>query len=460
MRFSIRKFLLINLLLTLVLTTSLIGVGNYYLDKRDIQEHLDAAMALSALSYSALLESDPVKHNWPYMQTSVSLIPYKLKRYYDELSLELPIKTIYFQVWSQEGKLLLSSPGASTLPRPTRAGFSDVMYRGVLWRMFSTFNAASHLQTVLAERYQTRDRLVSLIARDDLYILLFAFPVSALMVWMIVGRGLNSLLRVEKELAHRAPNHLEPVTLDVPQEIKPLVGELNHLFERLQAGFEREKRFAADAAHELRTPLAALKTQVQVALQAKEMQDKERALKKLTAILERSIHIVQQLLTMSQLGPEAYGISQLLPVNLVKVAQEVLAMLFSKADTKKIELAFDYESNLPLIKADATALAILIRNLVDNAIQYAYEGGEVQVRAYQTAKEVVLEVADNGPGIPKALRERVFERFYRVVGSKPSGSGLGLAIVHQICVLHQARIELGEPKEGTGLVVRVYFLLR
>lgn len=292
----------------------------------------------------------------------------------------------------------------------------------------------------------------------DLYILLFIFPLSALLIWLIVSKGLDSLLRLEHALSHRALGHLEPVKLStVPQEIKPLVNEINQLFERLRAGIAREKRFVADAAHELRTPLAALKAQAQVALNEKSLEEKNHALQKLMVTLDRSIHMIQQLLLMSQIGPETYGAKEMARINLIDVVQEVMALLVPKADSKKIDLSFEYSENVLQIKANATAISILVRNLLENAIQYSKTGGIVQVRALRQGKGCILEVSDNGPGIPKALRRRVFERFYRVVGSQPPGSGLGLAIVHQICQLHHAKIELDAPKEGTGLLVRVYF---
>ncbi|MDP1615402.1 MAG: histidine kinase dimerization/phospho-acceptor domain-containing protein, partial [Methylococcales bacterium] len=188
----------------------------------------------------------------------------------------------------------------------------------------------------------------------EFYILLLVFSLSAALIWLIVGKGLVSLLRVERELSHRALGHLEPVKLNtVPQEIKPLVNEINHLFERLHAGIAREKRFVADAAHELRTPLAALKAQAQVALSEKHLEEKNQALQKLMVTLDRSIHMIQQLLIMSKIGPETYGVKEMTRINLVDVVQEVMAMLVPKADSKKIDLSFEYSENVLWIKANA-----------------------------------------------------------------------------------------------------------
>ncbi|WP_133140873.1 ATP-binding protein [Legionella genomosp. 1] len=464
MKSSIRKFLLINLLLAITITTTLTAIGNYYLDQKDIQEHLDTLMAVSALSYQALLGDDLHQRPLAKIQDALEVIPEKIENYYQRRFLnDLPPKNYMdkfnFQVWTNGGKLLLHSPTAPKIPLTSEIdGFSDRFLSNQKWRVFTTYNDKAGIRTVLAERYDTRNELGHRIAQDDLYIMLLTFPLSGLLIWIIIGRGLDSLDRVAQEVANRAPTHLEPVDLqEVPEEIKPVIDELNKLFYRLQEGFEREKRFAADAAHELRTPLAALKAQAQVALNTSNIDEKNQALHKLIASVNRSTHIVQQLLTMSKLVPGSTGINDVDEVNLIKVAREIMAMLAPSALEKQIELEFEHDDNLPVLEGNSTAIGILIRNLVDNAIRYCKENGKVIVRVFQKESQLIFEVSDNGPGIPEELQSRVFERFFRVLGNKSPGSGLGLAIVRQICDLHGARVELESPKEGTGLIVRVLF---
>ena len=367
-----------------------------------------------------------------------------------------------FQVWTNGGKLLLHSSTAPKLPLFAEVdGFSDKILANQKWRVFTSYNEKAGIRTVLAERYDTRNELGHRIAQDDLYIMLLTFPLSGLLIWIIIGRGLDSLDRVAQEVANRAPTHLSPVDLqEVPEEIKPVIDELNKLFYRLQEGFEREKRFAADAAHELRTPLAALKAQAQVALNTSNIDEKNVALQKLIASVNRSTHIVQQLLIMSKLVPEASKINDIDEVNLIKNTREVLAMLAPSAVEKQIELEFEHDENLPGIAGNPTAISILIRNLVDNAIRYCSTEGKVLVHVYQKDNELILQVRDNGPGIPEELQARVFERFFRVLGNKSPGSGLGLAIVKQICDLHGGRVELASPEEGTGLIVRVFLPIK
>jgi two-component system sensor histidine kinase QseC len=463
---SIRKFLLINLLLAITITTTLTAIGNYYLDQKDIQDHLDTLMAISALSYQALLGDDLHQRPLIKIQDTLETIPQKVESYYHHTPLENEQPDHYldkfnFQVWTDGGRLLLHSSNAPKIPLTAETdGFSDKMIGKQKWRVFTTYNIKAGIRTVLAERYDTRNELGHRIAQDDLYIMLLTFPLSGLLIWIIIGRGLDSLDRVAQEVANREPSHLEPVNIkEVPEEIKPVIDELNKLFFRLKEGFEREKRFAADAAHELRTPLAALKTQAQVALNTSDINEKNLALQKLIASVNRSTHIVQQLLTISRLVPEAAGINDLDEIDLPKISREVLAMLAPAAIEKQIELAFESDEKIPLFIGNPTALSILIRNLVDNAIRYCKDDGLVLVKVYHENDEVILEVSDNGPGIPTELQSRVFERFFRVLGNKSPGSGLGLAIVQQIATLHNARVVLESPSKGTGLIVKVYFPL-
>lgn len=463
MKSSIRKFLLINLLLAITITTTLTAIGNYYLDQKDIQDHLDSLMAVSALSYQALLGDDLHQRPLAKIQEALETIPKKIDTYYQKrfLNEEPPenyLNKFNFQVWTNGGKLLLHSSSAPKIPLTSEVdGFSDKKVSNQDWRVFTTYNDKAGIRTVLAERYDTRNELGHRIAQDDLYIMLLTFPLSGLLIWIIIGRGLDSLDKVAEEVANRAPTHLEPVDLhEVPEEIKPVIDELNKLFFRLKEGFEREKRFAADAAHELRTPLAALKTQAQVALHSNDIEEKNQALQKLIASVNRSTHIVQQLLTMSRLVPEAAHMEEKDEVNLSRLTREILAMLAPAAVEKQIDLEFESDAENLTIYGNSTALGILIRNLVDNSIRYCNEHGRIIVRLAKLQDEIMLEVSDNGPGIPAELQMRVFERFFRVLGNKSPGSGLGLAIVQQIAELHGGRLMLDTPKKGTGLIVRFF----
>jgi len=286
---------------------------------------------------------------------------------------------------------------------------------------------------------------------------LITYPVFGILVWLIISLALRSVTRVTTEISNRASTFLEPVQLtEIPVEIKPLVAELNELFIRLKLAFERNKSFAADAAHELRTPLAALKTHAQVALKADNEADHNKALQKVIESVDRSSHVVAQLLTLSRLGEEE-RLTDIKPLDLHKLTTEMMAYLAPHALEKDIEIELAPAPSDSTIMGSDIALGILIRNIVDNAIRYTPSRGEVKVAIIETESQVIFRVTDTGSGIPAELRERVFERFYRILGTKASGSGLGLAIVNQIAKLHSAEISLSTPPNGNGLQFDVAF---
>ncbi len=451
-------------MLAITITTTLTAIGNYYLDQKDIQEHLDTLMAITTMSSQALLGNDIHKRPLNKIQENLDEIPKKIENYfqYRFLNSGTPLSYINkfnFQVWSDGGKLLLHSPFAPPIPLTTeRDGFSDKMIDGQDWRIFSSYNPNASIRTIVAERYNTRKERGHRIAQDDLYIMLLTFPLSGLLIWIIIGKGLDSLDAVAQEVANRAPNQLDPLDVSgVPEEIRPVIDELNKLFNRLQEAFHREKRFAADAAHELKTPLAALKAHAQVALRTQDLDERKKALSKLIEGVDRSTHIVQQLLTMSRLVPETTLINDVGQVDLAKLAVDIIAILAPTAIQKQIEIALDCKTKRVNVSGNYTALSILARNLIDNAIRYTPKGGTVTVKLSQNAEQVTLSVIDDGPGIPKELRARVFERFFRVLGNKSPGSGLGLAIVSQIASLHLAHVKLNTPASGKGLQIDVIF---
>ena len=463
MKSSIRKFLLINLLFAVTLTTALTAVGNYYLDQKNIQEHLDTLLAISALSYQALLGDDVLERPLASIQQSLNTIPNKIETYYQHAQpSEYYLEKFNFQVFSDSNKLLLHSSGAPKIPLYSNTeGFHNKLVEQQHWRVFTAINSKANTRTVLAERYDTRNELGKRIALDDLYIMLLVLPLAGLLIWIAISRGIDSLESVTNELANREPNYLEPVKIESPpEEIRPVIDELNKLFFRLKEAFEREARFAADAAHELRTPLAALKAQAQVALNTSDINEKNVALQKVIASVNRNTHIVQQLLTMSKLVPDQVLSQDLDQVDLIKITHEILVMLAPSAIEKQIEIEFEADQKVDHFPGTPTAISILVRNLVDNAIRYTDLEGHIIVRVCQQNAAVLLEIQDNGPGIPPQFRSRVFERFFRELGNKSTGSGLGLAIVQQIASLHHAHIILDSPETGTGLIVRVFFPLK
>lgn len=442
---SIRRFLFISLFLSITVASSITAIGNYLLDKQIIKPYLDGElvkihMVIEKLNELSNLDTFTQKKLTAYLKTT-------------------SYPHFMFQIWKGDGKLAFHSANSSTISlKNSPEGFSDILIKDKEWRVYARTDQGGKIKIIVAEIYERRNVLTDLITRNNGYILLVTFPLFAILIWVIVGLALRSLTRVTNEISNRASNYLEPVaTNDLPIEIKPLVTELNHLFTRLKLAFDRNKRFAGDAAHELHTPLAALKTQAQVALKADNDADRSDALLKVTQCVDRSSHVVTQLLTLSRLNQED-TLNDWHELDLHKLTKEILTYIVPVALEKNIDIELMDPPPITAVHGNETILGILIRNVVDNAIRYTPNNGEIKVAILNQNNEVILRVTDTGPGIPVELRERVFERFYRILGNKAAGSGLGLAIVSQIAELHHARVSLHVPPNGKGLQFDVSFL--
>lgn len=445
---SIRHFLLISLLISMTIASSITAIGNYLVDKQVIQTYMDDQL-VKLFTFITIISHATED---PYLEKKIAT--------YLQKSPHINAQNFMFQVWSKEKKLINSS---SVLPRNsmlnTPLGFSDIQIKNHDFRTYAQIDPLTQNKIIVAELYDIRNQLADDITHNNGYILLITYPIFGFLIWIIVGLALRSITRVTSEISNRASTYLEPVeeVESIPIEIKPLVIELNQLFLRLKLAFDRNKRFAGDAAHELRTPLAALKTQAQVALKANREDDRVKALQKVVQSVDRSSHVVAQLLTLSRLSQEE-ELNDLHPVDLHKLATEILAYLVPIALEKNIEIELAAPPHHVTVRGNDIALGILIRNIVDNAIRYTPENGSVKVQLLNQNQRIIFRVIDSGPGIAKELRDRVFERFYRVLGTQAQGSGLGLAIVSQIADLHHAKIKLNTPANGKGLQFDVEFV--
>ncbi len=454
---SIRTFLLINLLLSVTLITSLAIIGNLFLSHKDMQIELDHQLICSATRIEILL-SDYNK------QSNMNKIQSNLNQNYNKNNLKhkagdrAPIKyTLKFQVWENK-QLILRSPESPKTPFSTNSsGFNRIWLNGHYWRTYSIKSKLSNLTIIVANKEDYREHLENRITQDSIMIMLITYPFLALLIWLVVGRGLRPIDRVTEAVKRRDPNYLEPVdNKSVPTEISPLIDELNGLLGRLKQAYIRHERFTSDAAHELKTPLAALSIQTQVALRTETPQDRNEALLKVLGGVNRCSHVVQQLLTFTRMCPET-GINDPVVLSLTQQITEIAAMLAPEAIAKDIDLEVVNPDTKAIITGNTIAIGILVRNLIDNAIRYSNEGGFVKIKVDEQVDTVTMSVIDNGPGIPAELRARVFERFFRVIGNKTVGSGLGLGIVQQIVKLHKASIELLSPADHSGLEVKVTF---
>ena len=343
----------------------------------------------------------------------------------------------------------------ATPPAGWRAGYRDAGEGDSRQRLYGAADDAGAFVEV-AIRQDVRDSFAARVAVHILHPLWFAVPLLAGLIWAAVRWGLRPLDRLAKGVARRSAADLQPLSRETtPAEILPLVAALNALFARIAAGRERDRRFAADAAHELRTPLAAIKTHAQVAQQAPDLAQCRRAVEDVVAGADRAARLVEQLLALARLDHEASAES-MAPLDLAVAARQAVASLAAPAAARDIDLGLDApEAGDVRISGNADLIVVLIRNLVENALRHAPRGGHVDVELAPGAADVVLRVCDDGPGIAPELRARAFDRFFRIGGGAGPGSGLGLSIAAAIVERHGGRLELKDKPRGPGLCVEV-----
>ena len=307
-----------------------------------------------------------------------------------------------------------------------------------------------------AETLHKRDRSANQILIEFIGPQMVFIVLAAALVWTGVSRGLQPLSKLQQAISLRS--HRDLTALDetqVPREAASLVRALNDLLQRLAAVLSQQQRFIADAAHQLKTPLAGIKAQVDVALGERDMQALRPALKQLAASADQVNRLASQLLTLARAEPAAQRAEEFAPVDLGAMAREITANWVPVAHQKKIDLGFEGEASV-IVQGNPFLLEQMLSNLLDNALRYTQHGGKVTVRTLATPVST-LEVEDNGPGIVPEERERVFERFHRILGSNEQGSGLGLAIVGEIATVHGAQIVLSAVENARGTRVRIIF---
>jgi len=334
------------------------------------------------------------------------------------------------------------------LPENMKRGFHTLDIGGAQWRVYiRTLKSGERI--AVAQETQVRSEAAQDSALRTLLPLVALIPLLVFFSRRLVGVSLapvRALAKVADAQSENTPAALP--TAHVPDEIAPFVQSINRLLERINRLMEQQRRFIADAAHELRTPLTALSLQAQNLERADSLEACKERLLPLKTGLERSRHLLDQLLGLAR---QQAGTGKLQQVDLVDIAQTVIEEVFPLAEMKRIDLGLEQQGKV-LIDADVSAIHMLLRNAVDNALLYTPEGGEVTVRVRSDEDEGILEVIDNGPGIPKEERERVFDAFYRVPGSHDGGSGLGLAIVRNIAERLGGTVRLEDRPDRTGLV--------
>ena len=361
------------------------------------------------------------------------------------------------QMWSPDGAQMFHSVSRARLPQRAVLGFSNVRANSTTYRVFSIQTSNQTVQ--VAQDLAVRRNMAGNLALRTLGPIAVMMPILMLVVWWVVSGSLQPVARVRSQVASRQADDLSPVSdTGLPDEVRPLVQELNLLFGRVRTAFEAQQHFVADAAHELRTPLAALRLQAQSLDRADTPEARQVAVSRLTAGIDRATRLVEQLLILArQEATAAEGTAaRNRPVDLADLARRTAADLAGVAAAKGVDLGLQ-QADPASVDGQPDALQILLRNLVDNAVKYTPGGGTVDISVLSGAGTVAVQVEDSGPGIPPDERERVFDRFYRVAGSEAAGSGLGLAIIKAIAERHGAVLTLGSSERLGGLMATVTF---
>lgn len=417
----------------------LVAVAFTYFDAREeIDELLDAHLAQAA----ALLVAQ-ASHELEEIET-------------ERVRAQKYSRQVAFQVWEEGRQLRLHSANAPDEALGTReSGFTDRVIDGTRWRVYSTWDDSRKFLIHVGERAAVREDIAEDVAEHLLHPLLYALPFLAALLWFAVRHGLSPLARLAGDVGRREPGNLAPLdAAHAPSEVAPLVAQLNKLFRRVTESIENERRFTADAAHELRTPIAAVKAQAQVARRARDESERERALDQAILGCDRTTHLVEQLLTLARLDrPDQLPKQR---CGLRKLATAAIAELAPAAYETgvRLELAEGEEID---VAAVPELLHVLLRNLIDNAVRYSPPNTLVRVAVARENGRPCLSVTDQGPGIADAEREKVLQRFYRSVETGKTGAGLGLSIVTRIAELHGARLQLAPGDDARGLRVSVVF---
>ena len=433
-----------------------LGVLSYQRELREMGNLLDGRLAQAGRTVGSLLEHLPsstlpgspdIALSAENLHSAVMVRVHK-RNYEPEVG---------FQAYSADGKLLAATSNFADLPAPAtdERGFRDLHLDDRAWRTFTLKNQ-SGLVIRIGERYDNRNEITRALVMEHSLPLLIGLPLLALLAGLAVKRGLRPLALLTQQLAARTPGSRQPVAVDhTPREIAPLVVTLNQQLERLEDTIEREHRFASDVAHELRTPLTASMIHLENALIANSPDEVELTLHNAQQSLTRLARRIEQILALARLEAGAAS-QQRVRLNLIALATEVIEELAPVIAEKDIAFSLNHDVDALWVQGHEAALTAMFRNLIENALRYTSQEGRVEVSIHVAGSETIIDICDDGPGIPAERRDVVFERFQRATESESPGYGLGLSIVQRAIELHGARIELLTSSFGHGLQVRIH----
>ena len=461
---SLRSHLLLRLIMLSVLLVGGMSWFGYKDIREETRELFDAQLARSARLILSIAQAQNGDAGFARIQEyldenglAVMYIDFE-EEYDNELAEDAHVyeTKLAFQIWDKDGNLVVKSYNAPLEPLTTQEkGFNNILIDEYDWRTFSLPSINRQYRCITAERVDVRNDLIVKISNDLFYMFIILIPALSLVLYFSIDHGLKPLQRLAAQINRRSGDNLELIKSDYPYiEIVTIKNALNQLLHRLRETLAREKRITSDAAHELRTPLAAIRLHTELAKNAKTHQQQNESLDQVIQGVDRTTHLVDQLLALARLEPDLL-VNDFSTVDLGAVIIEECALLSPLAIKKDIDLSFD-EVNTVSIDGHESSLRLLIRNLLTNAITYTPQDGKVTISLTKQAEHTVIIVEDSGPGISEEDRNRVIERFYRAGSHQVSGCGIGLSIVDRVVQMHNGTLTLGRADSGQGLKVVIH----
>jgi len=457
-RATLRHQLLISLLAPIVLVTLLSAVVTYYYAFNFATLAYDYSLFDSALDISRQTRLRDGRLHVDLPSAALDMLESDTH------------DSVFYMVTDGEGAFVAGHRGLPLPPEPTAPGkplYYDGQYHGNPVRLAALYaniggaNSASPALVLVAETLNKRRTLANEVLLGMLLPEFLLIALVGALVWFGIERGLRPLATLQTEISSRSHRDLSPLPeQNAPGEVRALIRAMNELLARLAFALSAQQRFIADAAHQLRTPLAGIKTQAELALRQQKLDEVQHTLQQLNTATGQTTHLVNQLLSLARAEPGAARTQAMQQLDLAALARDTATEWVPRALERDIDLGVEEAADgaaPAMIEADALFIRELLGNLLDNAIRYTQAGGRVTVRVGSDGERVLLSVEDNGPGVPPDEHERVFERFHRVLGTGAEGCGLGLAIVREIAQGHNADVRLTAGTHGVGTLVTITF---
>ncbi len=433
---SIKKRLFLGLLIGATFSISLITLILFFEIKDEVYEIMDYQM--EQLAFMHRLQNYPRQIN--------------TKSGFEEDKIDSLV-----QIWDKSTTLIYSSDSSLSFPITTQSGFSIITWKGEKWRILLE-KGQETIQIVQAMKL--REKVIFSITTKFIFIMLIFLFFLGGWVLLVIKISFNSLNNVRKQIGERKASLLTPIyDKNVPEEIRPLIKELNSLLSRLDKALKNQKRFLADAAHELRTPITALDLQIQNARYATSEEERTLVIQKLKRGINRASAVINQLLAISRMESDFLE-NEVMSIDIEELISRVLLDYSMIAAEQNITITFQPQRGATLLQGNAKSLEVMLSSLLDNAIKYSPSKANIWIYTLRNTNGVTISIIDQGPGIPTEERKKVFERFYRYKGESVQGSGLGLSIVKDIADFHDATISLEDGFDGKGLKVSVFFPFR